>query len=98
MMDLLWFVVKQQPRCIFTIDRRAAQTVVGWSAFNASVKESIPHMNRIGYFQPVNEESPTELQAMYTVLKKSQYCAHYLGLTDVDNVFDQVCYVKAIAR
>ena len=67
----------------FIIDRRAIQTVTGWSAFNAPLKESISPMHTLGYLQLVNE-SPTELPAMYTVLKRSHYYAHYLGLKDVD--------------
>ena len=32
---------------------------------------------------------------MYTLLIRSQYYAYYFGLTDIDYLFDQVCYAKA---
>ena len=51
-------------------------------------------MSKIGYLQPVNE-SPTELPAMYTVLKRSQHFGYTLGLSEIDCVFDQACYAKA---
>ena len=50
--------------------------------------------NIIGFLQPVNE-SPTEIPAMYTVMKRSQYFAHLLELPEVDCVYDQACYAKA---
>ena len=67
---------------------------LAWSAFNASVGDSAPPKNTVGYLQPVNE-SPTQLPAMYTVLKRSQYFAQLIELQEVDTVFDQACFAKA---
>ena len=58
------------------------------------LKEDIPTKNVIGYLQPVNE-SPTEISAVYTLLKRSQHFAYKLELNEVDCVFDQAVYAKA---
>ena len=67
---------------------------VGWSAFNAAVSEHVPTKSKVGYLQTVNE-SPNELKAMFTVLRRSQYFAQLLALQDVDIVMDQACFAKA---
>ena len=54
----------------------------------------MPTANTIGFLQPVNE-SPTNVSAMYTVMRRSQYFAHLLELPEVDCVYDQACYAKA---
>ena len=66
----------------------------GWTSYNASIRNTVPTPNTIGFLQPVNE-SPTEIPAMYTVMKRSQYFAHLLELLEVDCVYDQACYAKA---
>ena len=66
----------------------------GWSPFNSSKFTIGLAASKVRFLQPVNE-SPTEVTAMYTVLKRSQYLAACMGLREVDCVFDQACFAKA---
>ncbi len=65
-----------------------------WSAFNASTRTEEVITSQVAFLQPVNE-SPTELSAIYIVLKCSQYFGKCLGLSEIDCVFDQACFAKA---
>ena len=65
----------------------------GWTGYNASIRDTVSTPNMIGFLQAVSE-SLTEIPAMNTVMKHSQYFAHLLELLEVDCMYDQACYTN----
>ena len=71
------------------------QTVSGWTGFNAMLhSDDAPVYSSVGYC-PVIEASPTELDTVYTLLKRSVTMGQKLGQHDIIIVMDQAIYAKA---
>ena len=71
------------------------QTVPGWTGFNAMLhSDDAPVYSSVGYC-PVIEASPTELDTVYTLLKRSVTMGQKLGQHGIIIVMDQAIYAKA---
>ena len=71
------------------------QTVPGWTGFNSVLySENVPAYSSVGYC-PVIEASPTELDTVYTLIKRSVAMGKKLGQDDIIIVMDQAIYDKA---
>ena len=71
------------------------QRVPGWTGFNSMLySENAPTVSLVGYC-PVIEASPTELDTVYTLLKRSVAMGKKLGQDDIIIEMDQAIYAKA---
>ncbi len=97
-LDFLWFLLRLplSEGSLFDFNSQQTQIIPGWSPFNHILrKEAIPMKNTIGYCQVI-DDSPTKLSTVYTALKRSIAMAHELAQEEIDIVFDQAIYCKAL--
>lgn len=89
--DISWGIL----RITETDNSNNKQTVPGWTGFNSMLySENAPAYSLVGYC-PVIEASPTELDTVYTLLKRSVAMGKKLGQDDIIIVMDQAIYAKA---
>ncbi len=97
-MDLAWAIVRMCPTKLFVLDiecqNAEAQTIPGWSAFNALICQSNPSRTQVGYC-PMIAGSPTEFSTVYTVMEQAQKVTKSLGQKDCVITFDLAIYTKA---
>ena len=80
---------------IFTPNQEEPQQIAAWTAFNVNVSQDNAFSESVVGYCQVIDSSPTEMPAVYMVLKRSIQMADKLGQQDVIVVFHQAIYTKA---
>ena len=97
-MDLTWAIGRMSPTKLFDITEvtreEADQLVPSWSGFNSMLFPSTTQPIVIGYCPMINGSS-TELNTVYTVMKKAQNICSSLQQRDMVITFDLAIYAKA---
>ena len=95
--DLIWLISRlnlTNSLCPIAVDQ-GSQTVLSWTAFNVRLnKNNIPLQSLVGYCQAIDANA-TEMNTIYTALRKCIRMGEQLAQEDIVVVFDLATYAKA---
>ena len=95
-LDLAWVFLRMCPTKLFEIDfqRSEKQKMPGWTVFHALISTKVYGPTSIGYCQAI-AAPPSDLNTVYTVLKRADSMFQRLGQSEVILTWDEALYSKA---
>ena len=95
-LDLAWVFLRLCPTKLLEIDfqRSEKQKMPGWTVFHALISTKVYFPTSIGYCQAI-AAPPSDLNTVYTVLKRADSMFQRLGQSEVILTWDEALYSKA---